>query len=414
MVQWVRENEDAFQGDVCATIFGPPERDGEILEFLDGLVRSMPGFPQGAQFEAAESKAADATSESATPRRIKIQPASLPVHAPARAKLRLGIVGLSIAGEDEANPGIEFWPRVIERGLNSIADRNFEVLFYKRDEERNTLPELIQDLTQSDLMVAVIGSKYLHSKYCMVEFLQAARWWSRLLGGNEPRHESDDGWLGESKVWLQRLWPITLPDAEGLLDRADSARPVEHASPAKHPSKAWRSQWNDQGSEYERDVNKRYDGKANARKQAPREHAYDEWMRFACEGPDGLEAILAAISTYRLQDLRTGDIPSDRDGQTLEAWADQVAKPLVDRIANQMTEIVGDQPSEEKRRRLAEVASREWGRGRSDVAADLLDRLLESCPDPGQAYQDALAGKLPEGSESLEPIRVYWSTRQGG
>ncbi|MCP5527924.1 MAG: hypothetical protein H7A47_14120 [Verrucomicrobiales bacterium] len=83
-------------------------------------------------------------------------------------------MGISAAGEDAENPHIEALPRALEKALNAVPDRSFDVLYYRSDKERKTVSQLMSDLVWSDIMVAFMGRKYLRSEYCMVELLEAA------------------------------------------------------------------------------------------------------------------------------------------------------------------------------------------------------------------------------------------------
>ena len=390
-VEWHREDDDHYQGDIVATLFGPAETDESVRVLIEEILRTLPAWPPEAKFETADGHAIPTRQES-----FRMDPLSMPGRETptARPKVRLGLVGLSIAGADKKYPDNEFWPNAILRGLDALPDRAFDVLFYKRDSERQTVPELVYDLVRADLLVAVIGKKYLDSKYCLVEFYEAARY-------HQP-----EGTFECPKDWPHRVWPVEMPDAGGILQRADRLPPG-----TDHPCQEWKKKWVDQGADYVATTSKTYRGEDTAVREAPRHHVYDYWMRYAAKSEDALGRVLAAISTKRGWSAPdSGKCPAGTD---LTAWADGEVAALVTKIAETMAQLTGSLSEDLRLTRAAENSRRKWNSGMSDDAADWFDAFLAQWPDPRRVREEALQGQLPEEFAYLEAVRRYWCEKQG-
>ena len=392
-LEWHRDNDDRYQGDIVATLVGPPVADVEVLAYLLELAQSFPGFPKDATFTSDDEHAVPSVMAS-----VSLGSASLParVGPSVRPLMRFGTVGISLAGEDSAHPGIEFWPEAIRRNLKVKLGENHEVIFYKRDKERQTLPQLVTDLFQSDLLVAVIGKKYLQSAYCLVEFFEAAR------------HHQPESTFEDPGNWPYRVWPLVLPDTGELLVKAEKVAENED-----HPCQKWCKDWVKASAEYKRKIVDEYEDEDSAEREAPRKYVYDSWMRFACRSKETLRAILGSLRNHRSDWVPAAlPDPTTMSEREILDWADQTVLPIVEEIVERMERIVENVGDDDRLRRAAASCLRKWRQQRAYDAMEWFETFLAAWPDPARIRDEASNGPLPEEWKDLEPVRAFWCRRQ--
>ncbi len=388
-LEWHKEKEDAYFGDVIVTVFGKADFDAEVLDYLENELRSVPGFPSEAAFEDRSGSLPRVLEEKL--KYLRMPPADVrgtPARTePASGVVRLGLVGFSVAGEDEKNPGIERFPNALRVRLNRNPDRCFDVLYYKSDTDRKTISELIGDLVRSDLMLAFVGRKYLNSEYCMVELLEAAR-----------KIQPDETFDNPSR-WPHRLWLIPMPDADALIGLTDKDGGSDSEA-AEMECQEWKRKWVNSGANYLRDVINEFRGMSKANEEAPKKYVFDSWMRFAADGEEGMGMLLASLNQTRLR-------------LTTEEWNSNHVEPLAKRVEEEIAEITRQLTAEERADRLSTLCRRHWNAGKREMAADAFEEWLQI----GQPYspgsrQEALNPNKKLNVPELEPIRAYWRERQ--
>ncbi len=398
-VEWFREDQDAYQGDIVVRIYGEigDHAVAQILHHLETQLRGMAGFPEGATFEMVQGGLPPELTRHLDFFRMPDRSAFVErQQAPTtRAVPRLGLVGISAAGADRDNPGIDIFPKALEKELKAVAEATFDVLYYQSDESRMLVSQLVSDLVRSDVMLAFIGQKYLRSPFCMVEFLEAAR------------HLQEKETFQKPVTWPERLWVVPLPDVHDLLGWSKSSSP-ETGHTKLHQ---WKVTWLDQAADHIATVTKEFRGGDEASKKAQEKYVYHPWMKFVAESMTHLDEVVAALSQTRIVENVP---PNGFTGPDLEAWTGNQARALAQKVVKKMTDIVTHLPILERQRRINDMCLRHWQSHKRDLAADDFEAFLEASPDYMAERRHALeehgVWRYPE----LEPIRKYWRERQGG
>lgn len=135
-------------------------------------------------------------------------------------------------------------------------------------------------------------------------------------------------------------------------------------------------------------------------------------MRFACRSKETLRAILGSLRNHR-NDWAPAAVPTQMTPKALEAWAEAKVRPVVDEIADRMSQITDQIGEDDRLRRAASTALRKWRLDRPYDAIHWFETFLAAWPDSTRIRKEALQGVLPEEWKHLEPVRAFWVTRQG-
>lgn len=362
---------DQFQGDIVLTIYGENSADdADVCAQFEAWLSELPGMPQGLCFST--SAGLEVYPLPVLDRRTLASPVTR-----VRARPRLGTIGLSVAGNDAGAADIELWPRVIRDGLLGLPDRDFNVLYYRDDKERATVTEITADLARVDLLVAVIGRKYLESSYCLTELLLAVTQW-----------QSDNVFL-DPTMFTPRIRVVFLPDALELLI---------HANDVTSPSiRTWVAEWQEKLQAYDA---KAFHGDAHIIPAiAPiMKYLHDEKAA-------GLQRILKVLRELR-PDARVWNAPA-----VVPQSPEASVQNIVSGLGQQMKGLLAQLTPEATRERYRQQALSAWRDLRPDDAADAFERWLSSLPDPNRAAAEAYTEAFVD--PELEPIRIYWRKRQG-
>ncbi|MCP5518825.1 MAG: hypothetical protein H7A45_16400 [Verrucomicrobiales bacterium] len=399
-VGWYRETKDSYQGDVVVTVFGDSGGDAEVLDYCLDQLRQIHGFPPGVVFETRSGALApDLQEEMDYVRRASRETErTTPPREPTRSLVRLGIVGISAAGEDAENPHIEALPRALEKALNAVPDRSFDVLYYRSDKERKTVSQLMSDLVRSDIMVAFVGRKYLRSEYCMVELLEAAT----LLQPKDTFSRPAD--------WPERLWLLPLADAQELLARSDRDAVGDQEDPCdrhEDPYQEWKRDWVSRAADYWQRITERFQGTDDAETGAPAEYPFHAWMAFAVKGPRGLALVLAAIRQGR-HDWTVTAPPTSAGPDGIGSWAEQSVKSLSQQLVERVNRRTARLTPEEREERLRRRCVRFWNSDERERAAEVFEEWIGEQRDAAQLRQQLLASFGSIVAEDLKPVWSYW------
>jgi hypothetical protein len=396
-IEWCREKSDAYQGDIVVTVWGDPANDPKVLGYVETQLRKLPGFPEEALLETLTGPLPDdlrrLMHRECLPGRAEFAPvAGRPrVHALER----LWVVGLSVAGNDTEYPGIESLPNGLWEELESKADRSFEVLYYKSDVERKMVPLLIDDLVRSDLLLAFVGKKYLHSEYCMVELLEAARHWQKEATFERPVQ------------WPQNLWLLPLADAGELLMRSDRAYGPGDADEAA--AEEWKRFWVVRAADFLATATIKFGGRVKADASGPREYVFYPWMKFASESEENLGNVLAAIRNSR----HPGWPPTNSGSADPTAWARAAVKELATEVEKRISELAVPLSEADRLEKARTLCVGLWQRGLQDKAIRAFESWLLYHPDPSAARRDLLNPQTPLVAAELRPVRKLWAKWQG-
>jgi hypothetical protein len=396
-LEWYKEKEDVYAGDLVLHILGSVDDDaiGQILQYVESQLREISSFPEEACFNVLTGgfpKTMQTRLEFYR-RSAEHRPEVAMRREPPRPIPRLGTIGISTAGEDQDNPNIELYPRVMAGLLKEKLPSSIAVNYYRTDKENRTIQGLISDVASGDMMVAFISRKYLDSPYCMVELLKAAERY-------QPKAT-----FGKNSAWPHHLHILHFPDVNGLLDRGDQA-----GKDGVHEAAAWKEKWVDRGSKYRTKIVNEYGDFSAAKRGAPEKYPQHDWMIFAERSKANLGLVLAAISQARNSPL------PPLDEKITMASSESLAKkhlgPTADSVVQKVNELVGQLSPQEKLNRLIDFCLKEWQAGRKDVAADCFEDLLQHDPDEA-VRKDALERKKLLKYASLEPVRLHWLDKQG-
>jgi hypothetical protein len=376
-----------------------------VLHYLAGELGTLPGFPKDASFQLVEGPLPEALQLEVSLLQMPSKEEWRGLRGGAsdvaergdatRAVPRLATVGISAAGEDDGNPGIELYPKALEKALKALPDGVFEVLYYRSDQERKIVSHLVFDLTRSDLMLAFVSPKYLGSKYCMVELLKAAQ-------SLQPEKTFE-----QPCEWLQKLWLVVLPETSPLLEASDSSL----RSGSEAASQQWIRGWIRQAREYQNSKSDDYQGMKGLWERAAREDVCADWMRFAVEGADGLRDILAVVRQAR----EPGRVPAPPAGNTpgqKEAWAMEQINPLAQKIAAYVKKAAYQWRPAERAERIRALCLRRWTAGNRDGAVEAFEFWIEAQPEPGAVRAAALNPTTKLAQTELQPVRNFWLESQ--
>lgn len=394
-ITWQKQSQDDFAGDLVVALPANCQHTTDILSDLQQRLVQERLLPDGTAFQTLSGELIFHR-----PRLVSLDQASMPQRGRIQPQVRLGLVGISMAG-GEAGSDLEFWPELIHEMLEELDDQSFDVLRYRRDKDRPTIQKLNADLAGSDILVVMVSNKYLYSDYCMVELLLAARKWSHSRDAAERRQP---GFLGDYDEWLKHIRFFILPDAEWILSKEEDNQ-VE----------AWKQHWFDAGVTHAADILRQLKSAKNVEEKGSLQNTSHDWLCFAAQDLQAPAAMQGAIRSSRTRSSLK-ERPKHLAGNDLRNWGrDQIREPIKQLHATIMGTI-RELTREQKIERLAERAVRRFKENRVPEACNLFDNCLNLLPDFRRVHNELLnseAAIQSEGLRPLAPILAAWRAQQG-
>lgn len=395
-IEWNRADKQDFAGDLVVSIPDDCPYANEILDDILERLQQRKLLPAGASFEAAEGVLVRHRLPA-----MRMDASALPDRGRVSPVLRLGRVGISMAGGPAPSSPLEFWPRLIQEMLEKTPERSFDVLCYRRDSGIPSLTKLTTDLAGCDVLIAVVSNKYLSSPYCLVELLLAARQWSRE--SNQTKRDAPE-FLGDYNQWLPRIRFVILPDALWIVDgQPEDSRIVK-----------WKRDWQQQGSEYVARTSMEFGGRAHAMEQAPQCYAEDAWLRFADLGPEYPDKVRQAIAVSTPRTILR-ELPGADSAIDLDQWGRGQLQSFVQELQVKSAKVIGQLGQEERIRRAVTRALESHDAGNPAAASQHIDDCLRLCLDSQQIHAELLRSNVIR-LTALEPLRDLlpaWRSRQG-
>ncbi|MEY3459973.1 MAG: hypothetical protein RL215_3130, partial [Planctomycetota bacterium] len=354
-LQWAKDNQDKFAGDLYAQV---PSDCPEVLDVLDEiserlLQKSL--LPAGAKFEPLKTPAQTPPPRSFPPNVFpKLSEAVSPV-------IQIGKVGISMKGHPDPSSPLELWPRIIQKMLEESSGGKFEVVCYRRDQERHSTQQLYEDLKACDLLIAVLSHDYLHSHYCMAELLQSARQWSIA----EDTVREQPGFLGNPQEWEPHIQFVLLEDADWIC--TDQQR-----------IQAWKQQWYEDALDYENKLNRKHGSKQKALELGPDENVYDHWMRFAAADSGNSEQLRNALK-HNTDRQSAPPLPKTQlSPAELDSWARQQLSDLnvINKLISRIQKLLGNLQPSDQLKRTVHAAVRKFQRGHTLEACRIVDACI--------------------------------------
>ncbi len=404
-LRWEKDSEDNFAGDLWLWLPADCGVEAEVLCYLEEQLQRRQLVRKGTQFAPQPSRDPSARAQP-TPY-IHYEPQQLPKRGgqlpgqdtgtTVRPVYTLGRVGISWAG-GAPDSEQEFWPPLIDQMLRERSQGKFDVVQYKKTEDcKQTTHEMLQNLAEADLLIAVISDKYLNSAYCMVELLQAARKWSTDNDQGAPVRE----WFPANiSQWLPRIWFVFLRDAKWILDSDEGA--VDQ----------WAAKRREEGLLYCLNYDMNSADGATARKHSAATDVRDAWMRFAAadvNNPKQFRAVLkpdAPRTTVSMELVADPQLRDDKGRADLKSFIDKVIPAIFERID-------GMQPPQ-KIERCIKIAKRHYFLGKYPDAWAWVTHCLKYFPNPQEMSQQLHDDETvpPELSE-LKPLLPAWREHIG-
>ncbi|MCA9066368.1 MAG: hypothetical protein KDA96_25045, partial [Planctomycetaceae bacterium] len=212
------------------------------------------------------------------------------------------------------------------------------------------------------------------------------------------------GFLGDHSEWGPRIWFFVLPDAKWIVEKDDTSE-----------VKKWKDEWRRKGTDYVQQMSNQFDGEEQARSEAPKQNAYDAWMRFVAQGSKYPELIRAAIRSSRNR-CTPGGQPEGMSRTELDQWGRELLQPNIDDLHLAIQEKIQKLDPQDRIQRLVERAIACFQERQTQKACHLIDLCLNLFPDPKRVHDELLSEEGANADSLLKPLIPFlhfWRERQG-
>lgn len=282
-LEWIQDDPKQYGGKLLVKVYGAVT---EMRSALESELKRLEIVDQ------SHEKGSE-TEPSATVETI----------AGSRAEVTQPRLAFSVAGTDPKRPQIRACSDALHAEAKRVFGQAYEVLHYAKDEDLQTISALIDGIGKSDIILAVVGRRYLESPYCMREM--------QLTYGEWKKKRDNPGEEDPTLIIYRHASGKLLP-----------TKPL-FRNPHQQLSEAqWRSYWKKACANY----NRKFKGhRATELKKRIEEEPLYPWY----EGID--DGILNSLAGF-MKNWRCQPIP-DQAPEDLEAWAREQIEKIRKRIA---------------------------------------------------------------------------------
>lgn len=363
---------NAPTGRVHVTIErGTRDVDAAVLRWLGENVVGIYGFPGDLRFVPTDvNEAGKIPYQPVVP---EVLPSRVLSHAVAPRE-QLIRVGISFAGENEDNPGIEDTPKAIYERLMAVKDRPYgDVINYRVTLYPPTVSGLIAELAECDFLVVCVTRKYLESRYCLSEFLLMAQRCDSIDNPFIP---------GKQLTWHHRMVIVRGDD-----DATYGLNAPDYEIPVK--KEAWKRFW--AGEFWKQFPTSLSEELPSQLADLVRQCKGHTWLQWLHDHQGNFTDVLD-----RIRDRRE------------EADVEKVAQRVIDKARTLAQSLTDSERRRRLRKRLRDLSVRRYW---VDAIA-CFEQWLDAHEDP-RAARDKLTTQ-PLGNRFCERVRRRWLRKQQG